>query len=154
MSLNRKIFERQIRCILRWAELESGLVLLSDSAVNLLLGTAAQESAFGKYTRQLGGGPAVGVFQMEPKTFDWLSAKYAKKFKWLADCVADEMADDICLAIIMCRLRYYVDPLPLLAADDIEGLAKAWKKIYNSELGKGKPEQFIENYNLYVSKGA
>lgn len=53
--------------------------LCSDAAVNLLLGTAAQESEFGKYIRQIRG-PALGVFQMEPATFDWLRDKYSLKY--------------------------------------------------------------------------
>ena len=40
--------------------------LYSDAAVDLLMLTAAQESACGKYIRQLGNGPALGIFQMEP----------------------------------------------------------------------------------------
>lgn len=38
------------------------LGLYSDDARDLLLGTCAQESAFGKYRKQLGGGPALGIF--------------------------------------------------------------------------------------------
>ena len=43
------------------------LNLNSLSAVNLLLGTAAQESRLGEYIEQVNG-PALGIFQMEPKT--------------------------------------------------------------------------------------
>ncbi|SMF86500.1 hypothetical protein SAMN05428998_1881, partial [Tistlia consotensis USBA 355] len=39
----------------------------SDAAVELLLGTAAQESGF-RYLAQLGGGPALGPYQSEPAT--------------------------------------------------------------------------------------
>ena len=46
------------------------LNLHSDNAVNLLMGTAAQESHLGKYRKQIGGGPALGIFQMEPATFN------------------------------------------------------------------------------------
>ena len=37
--------------------------LYSDEAVSLMLGTCAQESAFGRYRRQLGNGPALGIYQ-------------------------------------------------------------------------------------------
>ena len=33
---------------------------------------------------------------------------------------------------------------------DIEGLAKYWKKYYNTEGGKGTVEKFIEKYEKYV----
>lgn len=37
----------------------------SPAAVNLMLGTMAQESSCGKYLKQLDDGVALGVFQME-----------------------------------------------------------------------------------------
>lgn len=43
--------------------------LHSTDAVELIMGTFAQESNF-KYTRQIGGGPALGYGQIEPATFD------------------------------------------------------------------------------------
>ena len=42
--------------------------LWSQEAEDLLIGTAAQESHLGTYLRQLGDGPALGIFQMEPAT--------------------------------------------------------------------------------------
>ena len=44
------------------------VALYSPAAVNLLLGTAAQESGFGTYLRQVKG-PALSVFQIEEATF-------------------------------------------------------------------------------------
>ena len=41
--------------------------LYSESAVNLLLGTAAQESHMGTYLTQIKG-PALSIYQIEPKT--------------------------------------------------------------------------------------
>lgn len=52
------------------------LDLHSESAENLLIGTAAQESALGEYIRQLGNGPALGIFQMEPATFKDIVQNY------------------------------------------------------------------------------
>ena len=56
----RELVEKTIR--------EMGLY--SPEAAELLLGTCAQESAYGKYRKQLGGGPALGIFQCEPATFN------------------------------------------------------------------------------------
>ena len=58
----------------RYARLQT--VLVSQEAENLLMGTAAQESALGEYIRQLGNGPALGIFQMEPETFDDIVRNY------------------------------------------------------------------------------
>lgn len=41
----------------------------SQPAEDLVMGTAAQESRL-TYLRQLGGGPALGLWQMEPATHD------------------------------------------------------------------------------------
>ena len=40
----------------------------SREAVDLLMVTAAQESHCGEYIQQIGGGPAMGIFQMESDT--------------------------------------------------------------------------------------
>ena len=41
----------------------------SPAAEALMLGTVAQESHCGRYLHQLGKGPALGIFQMEPTTY-------------------------------------------------------------------------------------
>jgi len=45
------------------------LEMNSESAVNLLLGTAAQESQLGKYLKQIKG-PALSIYQIEPRTHE------------------------------------------------------------------------------------
>lgn len=125
--------------------------LYSDSAVNLLLGTLAQESGFGKYLKQLGGGPALSGFQIERPTFNWLKHAYMNKYN-LQEVEFEELEWNLKLAILFCRLRYFVVPSPLPAADDIKGLAEYWKNYYNTYLGKGKIEEFIANYKKYVNK--
>lgn len=47
----------------------AALGLGGDSAVNLVTGTALAESR-AAYVRQLGGGPALGLWQMGPATHD------------------------------------------------------------------------------------
>ena len=51
----------------------------------------------------------------------------------------------------MCRLKYRRDPEPLPEPDDIEGLGKTWKRVYNTHLGKGKVDEFVSNYYKYVA---
>lgn len=146
MSYNRKQFESLIRRILTWCDPD----LCSDSAVQLLLGTAAQESRFGHFLRQTKG-PALGAYQMEPATFDWLRHKFKSKYKWLEDCKAEELETDLLLATIMCRLRYRVVPDKLPEAGDVAGMAMYWKQWYNTPLGKGQEEEFVLNYEHYVN---
>ena len=145
MGLNKSQFENLIIRVLK------EINLFSDSAVNLLLGTAAQESQFGTYLKQLGTGPALGFFQMEKPTFDWLKNAYAKKFA-LEDKKFEELEYNLKTAIIFCRLRYFAVNETLPNADDITALAAYWKKYYNSVLGAGKTEEFIANYKKYVGE--
>ena len=49
----------------------------SPAAEALIMGTAAQESHL-KYVKQLGDGPALGLFQMEPATHDDIWANYLR----------------------------------------------------------------------------
>ena len=123
--------------------------LYSESAVMLLLGTAAQESKFGFYLRQLGGGPARGIFQIEEPTFDWLKGKYAEKYG-LEGVEFGDLIWNLKAAAVFCRLRYLVDSLPLPASTDIPGMARYWKRVYNTHLGAGTAAEFILNYNKYV----
>ncbi|MDD4291989.1 MAG: hypothetical protein PHX51_07140 [Clostridia bacterium] len=123
--------------------------LYSESAVNLLLGTAAQESGFGKFLRQLNHGPALSIFQIERPTFEWLKDTYKKKFD-LENVEFEEIEWDLKKAILFCRLRYLVVRSPLPDAKNIEALAAYWKKYYNTPLGAGTEKEFINNYKKYV----
>lgn len=145
MSYNRKQFESLIRRVLKETDEE----LCSDSAVNLLLGTAAQESKFGTFLTQIKG-PAIGCFQMEPTTFRWIQQKYENTYKTIKFRVPEAMEWDLRLAIIMCRLRYRPIAKALPEADDIQGLAEYWKTAYNTVSGRGTVGEFIANYNQYV----
>ena len=145
MSFNVAQFKTLIERVL--SELDPDLA--SPVAVKLLLGTAAQESRFGTFLHQLGGGPAKGAFQMEPATFEWLQDRYQEKYPAIFGRKASDMEWDLRLSIIMCRLRYRIvkDDLP---ADDLMSLASYWKLWYNTPKGAGTPEQFVENYRKYV----
>jgi hypothetical protein len=135
----------------------------SPSSTNLLLGTAAQESGFGKYIKQIASGPARGVFQMEPATYrdiwrNYLVYKHQlaeRVLKYMvnhADPVAhpEEMEWNLALAICMARVHYLRVRAPLPAADDVWGMATYWKDYYNTRLGKGTIEEFVDSYRKYV----
>ena len=145
--------------------------LHSSEAVNLILGTIAQESRLGHYIKQLGGGPALGICQMETNTHNDIWYNYLKYKKCIArkleniTCsdikidttkelpiikypLADEMRWNLKYAIAMCRIHYLrvKEPIPF----GIQDQAKYWKKYYNSYLGAGTEKEYIENYNKYV----
>ena len=62
------------------------------------------------------------------------------------------LTNDLSYSVAMARLKYWRDPEPLPQAGDIEGLAHYWKDHYNSHLGKGTVEEFIENYQRFVGE--
>ena len=139
----------------------------SQASENLLVGTALVESNL-TYIKQLGGGPAVGFFQMEPNTAIDIANRYMTHREQLGDRFAravnvisstsidwgnvnghdlvTKLICDMRFACAMARLRYWMVSAPLPDADDIEGLAQYWKDHYNTAQGAGKVSDFIEKY--------
>lgn len=120
------------------------------------MGTIAQESAMGRYLVQLGSGPALGICQMEPATHNDIWSNFLKYrshlVKYIEDISVDrtpeEMVWNLYYAVAMCRIHYLRVPERL--PNNLEGYAYYWKKYYNSHLGKGTEQEFIENYQRYV----
>jgi len=137
-----------------------GIGKYSPNAVNLILGTIAQESAFGKYRRQLGSGIALGICQIEPNTFydiidNYLRYKPELRLKVLEvsglfELNHEELVNNDRLSIAMCRVFY--SRFPEALPSTVDGMAKLWKYRYNTKYGKGTEEEFIKNYNKYVLK--
>jgi hypothetical protein len=134
----------------------------SDSAVELLMLTAAQETHLGKYLKQVKG-PALGVYQMEPNTYNDIWANYICYRQNLLDALnalyasSDlewrlRMRGDLVYQTIMSRIFYMRVPEALPSVDEPMGLAYYWKKYYNTKYGKGTPEEAYKNYNKYCFK--
>lgn len=119
-------------------------------ATKLLLGTAAQESVFGTYLRQLGNGPALGAFQVEKITFNDLKQRFSKKFPCIEPLNFEQLEWDLRASIIVCRIKYY--SCPGFPTDSLESIARYWKKYYNTYLGAGTEQEFITNYNKYIGQ--
>lgn len=133
--------------------------LWSEDAENLLLGTAAKETHLGKLGRvQIGGGPAKSIYQVEPKTAQYLWERTQKEkpelFEKIVGVVGSRQLDlkqleyDIVLSTVLARLKYYYVPHPIPST--LEGWAEYWKKHYNTYMGKGHPSEFISCFKLYV----
>ena len=129
--------------------------LWSEAAEELLLLTAAKESKLGYYLKQLGDGPGLGLWQVEAETFNWLrdGVSFIGFKNPLKGRHESELIYDLRLGAVTARLRYFVDPNPLPAADDVESLAKYWKRVYNTSAGKGKWEEAVQAYQYYVVEG-
>jgi len=116
--------------------------LSSPIATQLILGTAMVESR-AKYLRQLGNGPALGIYQMEPFTHDDIYQNVLAYNKSLEERItaltvsttALEMTGNMFYATAMCRVQYYRFAEALPAFNDFEGMAKYHKKYYNTVAG-------------------
>lgn len=123
----------------------------SEAAENLLLATAMHESRL-TYLHQIGG-PAKGLWQIEPATekdnwdnFLRYKADLRDKVIALSGVRSLDLIGNLPYQVAMARIKYYRSPNPLPAADDIEGQAKEWKMTYNTIHGAGTVKQFIDHY--------
>jgi hypothetical protein len=139
----------------------SDFIPFSEPAENLILGTGAQESHFYYLDQTVSGpGPAYGIYQMEAETHNahlsWLKQKpefwsfvQGYQLQHIDNCL--EMVGNLYYATIMCRIHYWRKAEPLPAAHDVEGMARYWKKYYNTFAGKGTEAEFVSNYNRLVA---
>lgn len=138
---------------------ESNLMPWTVAAENLVLGTILTESR-GQYLKQIGGGPALGIIQMEPYTHDALWSRWLDHpaRKPLADRLralqtsahitdgALELIGNLYYAVGMCRVFYRHLPDPLPAANDPLSMAQVYKRRYNTALGKAAVESALPHF--------
>lgn len=133
----------------------------SPAAEKLLLMTACHESEGFRYRRQIRG-PALSYFQIEPATLadlyasylDYRSAKRATLDKHLPDGMTPLYAleHDDAYAVACARMIYARVSAPLPDVDDEDGLAVYWKQHYNTLLGRGTEEKYLDDWNRYKLK--
>lgn len=133
-----------------------GAQYATEAAERLVMGTAAKESGGLVWLRQLGGGPALGLWQMEPFTFRYLRDSFlsgndpakallrrtAGSFSASLSPDPTELCWNLRLAAAYCRLKYLSVSEPLPPAGDVAAMARYWKRHYNTSAGKGRPEEF------------
>ena len=127
------------------------LNMYSPQAVELMHGTALAESGYDVLI-QNEGGPALGYWQMEPKTHDDIWDNYLKYRPELSNVLyelleglspdARYMIRNHAYACAMARLVYYrvPEPIPLTVADQ----AAYWKQYYNTTKGQGHVQQYLD----------
>lgn len=130
------------------------LIPYSVAAENLLLGTALYESTVGRETclRQVGGGPALGIFQVEPFTHtdcyvNWLNFPEKRELlnRVRALCSGrsligvvpyhQELVTNLAYAAAIARVKYRRSPAMLPGANDAHGLTMMHKTVYNTAGG-------------------
>lgn len=137
--------------------------LWSANAEELLLATCAQESAFGTYRTQGGGGPARGIFQDEGEDFQDLFLNYLDYHSGLYTQVAklfntqppdvDQLVNNDPAAIAICRVHYLRAPEALPSNTDLNAIWTIYKKRYNTPGGAATQDEFYRNYKRYVTDG-
>ena len=123
-----------------------------QDAENLILGTALVESGL-RHLVQVRG-PALGLWQMEPATFEdhqaWLDVQGDTRLPERIEAVtgADPLAVgsgdlvfNLRLACAYARVHYLRRPGAI--PEDVEGQANYWKTHYNTHLGRGTVEHYL-----------
>ena len=132
-----------------------GLDMYSQDAFELVMRTGMQESKF-RYLEQIGGGPGLGFFQTEPGMtgaedawYNYLVFREGLRGRMKGLSIPMGPWDDftimsnLALQVSLCRIKYrrISDPIP----STIEEQANYWKRIYNTDQGAGKPEEFVDS---------
>jgi len=131
----------------------------SNTAVNLILLTALQESNL-TYLKQIGGGGALGLCQMEPSTEDslwqhYINRKPALKKKMVTLVLKDidrklNLKTNLIYQVAMARIKYFPDSQALPDLSDVEGMSKYYKRIYNTYKGKADIESVEAIYKYRI----
>ncbi len=136
----------------------------SEAAEEILMGTAVQESRL-TYLHQIGGGPARGVYQIEPNThrdiyenFLRFNQPFQATVRQLAGTHAavtdqgmnEQLATNLAYATAIARIQYFRAPEALPDPEDVEGMATLWKLRFNTPLGRGEPAEFVQNYQKHI----
>ena len=137
------------------------LVMYSEDAEELLMFTCAVESDGGHYLKQIKG-PALGIYQMEPETYNDLWQNYIKERNSVSLILLsnfdasrmpseDRLIYDLRFATAMARLHYARFPEKLPLKNDVIGLWEYYKKYYNTASGKAQHDLAIAKYVKFTS---
>lgn len=133
----------------------------TEASARLLLGTAIAESNLAALA-QHGGGPALSFFQIEPATFHDVYDRYLPARARFKVAVYDlrvpaltpleQLAGNPFFACAIARIKYWMAPAPLPDADDINGLGRYWKAVYNTAQGAGDASHWASLYRKYMKE--
>lgn len=128
--------------------------IYSPYRVELHCMLVAHESQLGKHRKQVGGGPARGLHQIEGDTEDsiWNNSdkikENAAKFGIVRNKGRGEIDDIYDLFVAAHYVMMDENALP----KTIETMAD-YAKSYWNRTGKATPEKYLNDYNTWVSKG-
>lgn len=152
MSFNPSQFREVIKCALH--SLDPNLYSLNSR--ELLMLTCAAESNFGTYLYQDDGDPeietnlAAGPMQIEPPTCkDIVYRVIIKRYPFFKPVKAYDLIWDIKSSIIIARCKYLPFRQPLPDHENIKGMAKYYKRYYNTAQGKSTIDRTVRKYREY-----
>lgn len=141
---------------LQFKEICSGYLknwaLYSPECVELLAMLCAHESLGGKFRRQIGGGPARGLFGMEAETHNsiWDNSDKIKpnaiKFGIKREESKVENNDEYAIFVARHYLMMDTKPLPKTPNE----MAK-YAKSYWNRTGDATPEKYLNDYNSWIA---
>ncbi len=137
------------------------LSLYSEDAIELLIFTCANESDGGSYLKQVDG-PALGIYQMEPATYNdiWQNFIYKRmdlKLKLIHHFNAatmppeDRLVYDLAFATAMSRIFYLRIDEPIPKSNDTTAIYNYYKKYYNTAAGAANYQQAVEKYLQFIN---
>lgn len=137
------------------------MVMWSEQAEELLIFTCAVESDGGSYLKQVKG-PALGIYQMEPKTYNDIWQNYimykpnlgmilGHNFDAFRMPSEDRLIYDLRFATAMARLHYYRVSAMLPAHDDIQDIWDYYRSHYNTSAGKADKDRCLQSYQSFIS---
>ncbi len=139
---------QQFKALCAEALLDWGLH--SDHCVELMAMICAHESLGGKHRRQIGGGPALGLFQIEPPTHnsiwdnsDSIRAR-AQRYGIKEDVSKLETDDRYSIFVARHYLAMDRNPLPKTPEE-----MAAYCKSYWNRTGEATPEKYINDYRAW-----
>lgn len=137
------------------------LIMFNEDAMELLVFTCAVESLGGTYLKQIKG-PALGIYQMEPETYNDIWQNYINNKKDLSllmatnfDCSRipdeDRLIYDLRFATVMCRIHYARVSGSLPSSDNPQDIYNYYKKYYNTPQGAATQAESIQKYLAFVN---
>ena len=137
------------------------LLLYSQNAEELMVFTCAVESLGGTYLHQVGG-PALGIYQMEPMTYNDIWQTYIKSngslmLRLLTNFSIgfmpseEQLIYDLRFATAMTRIHYARIKKTLPPANDVNAIWDYYKTYYNTSAGKAQKDDSIKKYHDFIS---
>jgi hypothetical protein len=127
---------------------------VTDVAAALLMATAAQESHLGQYLHQVGG-PALGVFQIEPPTLANVLRTLPVGLMHLISIglgtsPQEQIIRDLGYAAVVARWNYWIQPQKLPSSTTAAALWPAYRDMWCRGCAATEDE-FLANAKTYAS---